>query len=150
MKSVAALRAEEARLEAALRLTPEFQQLEAVRAALKIAYGVVPEKPERKIDLVTRILLAEFRRTGRRAQARDLRVAFIGVEINVDYDFLGSSIATVLGTVKAVFNKKTDERGQGWGLVEWSQPAGKIEVAPAPSFLLLAPRSAGTGNGAEL
>ena len=139
MKSVATLRAEEARLEAALRLTPEFQQLEAVRASLRIACSVVPEKPERRVDLVTRILLAEFRRTGHRAQVKDLRVAFIGVEGFVGYSYSESSIATVLGTVKAVFNKKTDDRGQGWGLVEWSQPAGMIEITPARSFLLFAP-----------
>lgn len=139
MDPVASLRAEEARLEAALRLTPEFRQLEAVRSALKTAYGVVPEPPESATRLVTRIVLAEFRRTGLRAQAKDLRAAFVGVKGAADYWALSTSIAVVLAANKAVFDKKTDHRGNGWGLVEWSQPAGTIEVAPAPSFLLFAP-----------
>ena len=151
MEAITALRAEEARLEAALRLTPEYRQLEAVRAALaalKGAFVVVPEPPSEPewrakgiTHVVTRVVVKEFHRIGLRAQTKDLRAAFRGVETGRDYDYLGASIASVLSANKAMFDKKTDHRGDGWGLVEWSQPAGTIEVAPAPSFLLLAPRN---------
>jgi hypothetical protein len=151
VEAITALRAEEARLEAALRLTPEYRQLEAVRAALaalKGAFVVVPEPPSEPewrakgiTHVVTRVVVKEFHRIGLRAQTKDLRAAFRGVETGRDYDYLGASIASVLSANKAMFDKKTDHRGDGWGLVEWSQPAGTIEVAPAPSFLLLAPRN---------
>lgn len=102
-------------------------------------FGDVPEPRESATRLVTRIVLAEFRRTGLRAQAKDLRAAFVGVKGAADHYAPSTSIAVVLAVNKAVFDKKTDHRGSGWGLVEWSQPAGTIEVAPAPSFLLFAP-----------
>jgi hypothetical protein len=116
-------------------------------AALKDAFVVVPLSPskpepfESEIRLVTRIVLAELRRTGLRAQAKDLRAAFVGVKGGAGWCVPGASFSSILAANKAMFDKKTDHRGDGWGLVEWSQPAGKIEVAPAPSFLLLAPRN---------
>ena len=143
MDPITALRAEEARLEAALRLTPESRQLEAVRAALaalKDAYDEtrlkpvgVPYRPKGSgvAPAIIRVAAEELRRTGRRMQCAEFVSALEAEGVGLGGKHPSASIGAVLSANRGVFDNAKDDRGRGYGLVEWS----RLEIDPVPAFL---------------
>ena len=135
MDPVTALREEVTRLEIALRLTQEYRQLESVRAALKAlknsynvenpnstGHGGHRQKGSGLTPAAIDIALNEMRRTGRRMRVKDILPLVIDQGIVLSGKTPSASIGSVLSQRRNMFDNQKDERGAGYGLVEWSQP----------------------------
>ena len=135
MDPVTALREEVKRLETALRLTQEYRQLAAVKAALKaLGKSYAAEKPKSNghgghrlkgsgfMPLVIDIAVNEMRRTGQRMRSKAILALVVTEGVVVSFANPVVGIASALSQRPDLFNNQQDERGAGYGLVEWSQP----------------------------
>lgn len=142
---VETLRSEERRLWSALQARPEFRQLAAVREALarlEPAYGTIAgstrqdgspvrgrEREGSLTAMARNLALAEIERTGRRIRSSDV-VVMLGTQgVQVSGKKPQATIASLLSADPRLENR-TDHRGVGYGLRDWS---GEAPPFPGPT-----------------
>jgi len=152
MDVIATLKAEETRLEAVLRETVVYRQLEAVRvalASLSVAYGVQPgerylntpgadkrvptfdhlprnPRAESLSSAAARLAIAEMRRTGRRLSSSALIPLLAAEGKSVPGKKPQATVASALSAQRDTFNNARDDRGVGYGLREWTDASRHI------------------------
>jgi hypothetical protein len=140
------LLAEQARLESALRKTPEFRRLEAVRASVQLlreaSYSVAvprteastprPSPPPRPTHRkprppsvtrqITQIAEAAIRASGQRLNSRQVFDLVTQRGITFRSDINAQSIISSALSHSDLFMNGNDDRGAGYGLREWTDP----------------------------